>query len=380
MVDVTIVGAGAIGLTTALWCADAGLTVRLVDPAPGRGASWAAAGMLAPVAEMHYGETALLALNSTSSRRWPAWAERLGEQGIDVGYQRCGSLLVARDADDAAELRRLLQTHEDLGLEVSWLRSRAARRAEPALAPSTRGAIRVPGDHQVDNRALVTGLLELVAGHGAIIMDRRRVASVEGRSAAGICTVGLDDGTDVQSRSVVLASGAGTAALHTPTLELPTIRPVKGQLLHLRSHDGPLAVANIRGLDCYIVNRPDGRIVVGATVEEMGHDTTVTAGGVSHLLRAAWELMPGIDECELVETTAGLRPGSPDNAPLIGWVEGTTGVIAAVGHYRNGVLLSPITAEIVTGLLTEATPAADVEVGAFSPSRFTPSSATTASA
>ena len=345
------------------------MSVVLVDPEPGRGASWAAAGMLAPVAEMHYGEHDLLALNSTSSGRWPAWAASLAEQGVDVGYEPCGSLMVARDADDAAEHRRLLATHESLGLEVEWLRSREARRAEPSLAPSTRGAIRIPGDHQVDNRALVRGLTDLVERTASIAVERVKVGVVRGRES-GRCTVDLADGRSIAARNVVLTAGVGTADLRGLPTQMPVIRPVKGQLLHLRSADGPLATANLRGADCYIVNRPDGRIVVGATVEEMGLDRTVTAGGVSFLLRAAWELMPGIDECELVEATAGLRPGSPDNAPLIGPLDDVDGIVLATGHYRNGVLLSPLTAEIVVGILTGSPPIDDVDMGAVAPNRF----------
>lgn len=349
--DVVIVGAGVIGLSCALRCADAGSSVTLVDPDPGGGASWAAAGMLAPVTELHYGEDDLLALNLASSRRWPGWAAALADRGVDVGYVRCGSLMVARDADDAAELHRLLQTHRDLGLQAEWLRGREARAAEPALAPGTRGAIAVAGDHQVDNRALVSGLLELVGAHPRISVLRRRVLGVD--SVAGRASgVTLEDGSRAQAGCVVMATGVGLGDIAGLPPSLPQIRPVKGQLVHLRSTVGPLAAANLRGLEVYIVNRPDGRIVVGATVEEKGYDTQVTAGGVLQLLRAAWELLPGVEECVLVETTAGLRPGSPDNAPLLGRSSAMDGLILATGHYRNGVLLSPVTADIVAGLVT----------------------------
>lgn len=365
---VVILGAGAIGLSAAIRCADAGLGVDLVDPDPGRGASWAAAGMLAPVTELHYGEDALLRLNLASADRWSAWAAELAERGADVGYVACGSLLVARDADDAAELRRLMAVQEALGLRVSWLRSREVRQVEPGLAASTRGGVLVEGDHQVDNRALVDGLLGVVERTRAITVHRRAATRVT--SAGGWVTgVALDDGTAIAADVVVLAAGAHTGLVGGLEGLLPRVRPVKGQLVHLHSPTGPLARRTLRGLEVYIVTRPDGRIVVGATVEERGFDTTVTAGGIAELLRAAWELLPGIDECRFVEATAGLRPGSPDNAPLLGPVPGLDGLILATGHHRNGVLQSPLTADAVAAWVTGAAPP-DV-VGGFGPDRFT---------
>lgn len=365
---VVIVGAGAIGLSAAIRCADAGLAVDLVDPDPGRGATWAAAGMLAPVTELHYGEDALLRLNLDSNGRWPAWAADLADRGADVGYVPCGSLLVARDADDAAELRRLMAVQEELGLQVSWLRSREVRQVEAGLAPSTRGGVLVEGDHQVDNRALITGLLGVVERTPAIRVHRKAVAAVT--SAGGRATgVVLDDGTAIAAEVVVLAAGARTGLLEGLEGLLPRVRPVKGQLVHLRSPTGPLASRNLRGLEVYIVNRPDGRIVVGATVEERGFDTTVTAGAISELLRAAWELLPGVDECTFVEATAGLRPGSPDNAPLLGPVPGLDGLLLATGHHRNGVLLSPLTADAIAAWAS-GQPPPDVVAG-FGPDRFT---------
>jgi glycine oxidase len=365
--DVVIIGAGVIGLSSAIRCADAGLRVALVDPDPGRGASWAAAGMLAPVAEMHYGEESLLQLNLAASAAWEGWAAELADRGADVGYVACGSLMVARDGDDAAELRRLMDTQRRLGLTVEWLRMREARAAEPNLAPSTRGAVAVDGDHQVDNRALVTGLRGLVdrVPDVTVVTKAVRAAQIDGDRLTGVL---LDDGTRLSASTVVLAAGAGSARIDGLAPHLPEIRPVKGQLLHLHSPGGPLATANLRGLDVYVVNRPDGRIVVGATVEERGWDTTVTAGGIHALLRAAWELMPGIDECTFVEATAGLRPGSPDNAPLLGPVEGLEGVVLATGHYRNGVLQSALTASAVAAWAAGGEPPAAVLP--FGASRF----------
>lgn len=365
--DVVIIGAGVIGLSAALRCADEGLGVTLLDPDPGRGASWAAAGMLAPVTELHFGETDLLRLNLRSSARWPSWAANLAERGAQIGYARCGSLQVARDQGDAAELQRMLDTQRDLGLQVSWLRSREARQLEPGLAPSVRGAILVQGDHQVDNRALVEGLVDLANAHQRI--DLRRVRAdqllLDGDRISGVRTqTGICEG-DV----VVLAAGAHSPRLTGVPDVVAAVRPIKGQLVHLRSPSGPLARSNLRGREVYVVNRPDGRIVIGATVEELGFDTTVTAGGVSTLLRAAWEILPGVDECEFVEAIAGIRPGSIDNAPVLGRAPGIDNLILATGHFRNGVLLSPLTADVVATLAGGGQP--QVDLSPFAPSRFT---------
>ncbi|MEX0659417.1 MAG: glycine oxidase ThiO [Egibacteraceae bacterium] len=368
--DVVVVGAGVIGLSIAWRAAQAGLAVTLVDDRPGRAASWAAAGMLAPVTEVHYGEEALLELNLASAAAYADFAAGLTEaSGRDTGYRRCGTLLVARDTDEAAVLDELHRFQAKLGLATTRLRGRAARELEPALAPRTRSAILVEGDHQVDNRALVTALRSAVDRAGVAVAPGR-VAAVRTTSqrAAGVT---LADGTALHAPRVVLAAGAGTGAIAgLPAAAVPPVRPVKGQLLHLRPRGGapPLTSRTIRGLDVYVVARADGRLVVGATVEEQGHDRTATAGGVRRLLRDAWELLPGIDEYELTETAVGLRPGSPDNAPLLGPAAGVHGLILATGHYRNGILLAPVTAEAITELLvTGVVPA---RIAPFAPERF----------
>ncbi|HVL98519.1 MAG TPA: glycine oxidase ThiO, partial [Egibacteraceae bacterium] len=351
--DVVVVGAGAIGLAIAWRAAQAGLAVAVVDEEPGRGASWAAAGMLAPVTEVHYGEEALLELNLASAARYPDFAAELTEaSGVDTGYRRCGTLVVARDSDEAADLDELHRFQCKLGLDAVRLRGREARELEPGLAPGIRGAILVEGDHQVDNRALVEALRVAVERAGATLLPKR-VAAVR-TSGERVTGVALADGTRLDAPAVVLAAGVGTAAVAgLPGDAVPPVRPVKGQLLHLRPRGGHPRVADrtIRGLDVYVVTRADGRVVVGATVEEVGHDLTVTAGAVHDLLRDAWELLPGIAEYELAETVAGLRPGSPDNAPLLG-PAGVEGLVVATGHYRNGILLTPVTADAITHLLT----------------------------
>lgn len=365
--DLVVAGGGAIGLAVAWRAAQRGLDVTLADPRPGRGASYAAAGMLAPVTEVRYGEESLLELNLASSEAYPDFAAELEEaSGRATGYRRCGTLLVARDPDDNAELDQVAAFQQRLGLEVERLRSRECRQLEPALAPSVRGGIHVPGDHQIDNRALLEALLEACRRSGVDVVPAR-VTAVR-RRGERVVGVGLGDGTRLDAGTVLLAAGCWTPQIDgVPPLP---IRPVKGQLLQLRArgHEEPIAQRNLRGLDVYLVPRPDGRLVAGATVEEQGYDTTVTAGAVFELLRAAYELVPGVTELALVETVAGLRPGSPDNAPLLGAVD--DGLLVAAGHFRNGVLLAPVTATSIVELLVTGRP--PELIAPFSPARFAP--------
>ena len=348
--DLVVIGGGAIGLATAWRAASAGLRVTLLDPDPGHGASWAAAGMLAPVTEVHYGELPLLALNLASNGLWPSFAAELTElTGHDIGYRRTGTLMVARDTDDLAVLDRLLAYQRAHDLEVERLSSRECRQREPRLSPRIRGGMLVPGDHQVDNRALVEALVVACDKAGVerraeradeVIVEADRVTGV--RAAGGTIACGR----------VLVAGGCWSASLGGLPPGMIPVRPVKGQLLHLRGPaNPPLATGNIRGVDVYLVPRADGRFVVGATVEERGHDTTVTAGAVADLLRDAIELLPDIAELELAEATAGLRPGSPDNAPMIG-PAAIDGLVVAAGHYRNGILLTPVTSAGIAELLT----------------------------
>ena len=369
-----VVGGGVIGLAVAWRAAQAGLDVTVVDPAPGRGASWAAAGMLAPVTEAHYGEEALLALNLASAQRWPTFAGELAEAaGSGVGYRTAGTLTVARDLDDQAALSELFAFQQRLGLHVERLTGSATRTMEPTLAPRVRGGIVAADDHQVDNRALVEALLA-AAQRSGVTLEHRRVAEVV-VEADGVTGVKLDDGVHLSADRVVLAAGWAAAGIGgLPPGTVPPLRPVKGQLLHLR---GPAemspAMGAIRGLEVYIVSRGDGRLVVGATMEEHTTDTDVTAGAVMDLLRAAWELLPGITEFTLVETTAGLRPATPDNAPVLG-PSAITGLHFALGHFRNGILLTPVTAETVVAGMTGGTPELLAPFGAerFAREKVTP--------
>lgn len=367
--DVVVVGGGVIGLAVAWRGAQAEMAVTVCDPRPGSGASWAAAGMLAPVTEVTYGEEALLALNLDSTRRWPAFAAELAEaSGIDPGYLECGTVVVARDADDRAALEDLIVFQRGLGLKVEPLHSRELRALEPGLAPSVRGGIYVPGDHQVDNRALLRAL-QVACDRAGVGRRPLRVLGLL-TEADRVTGVRLDDGGELATGTVVLAAGCWSGQLEgVDPGALPPVRPVKGQLLHLR---GPAAMRlssrNVRGLDVYVVTRPDGRVVVGATVEERGFDRTPTAGAVHDLLRDARDLLPGVAELDFVEVAVGLRPGSPDNAPLLGPAVGIDGLVCATGHYRNGVLLTPVTADLVAELLE--TGKLPEQAAPFAPDRF----------
>jgi glycine oxidase len=352
-----VVGAGAIGLACAWRLAQRDLGVCVVDPDPGRGASRVAAGMLAPVTEVHFGEEPLLALNLESARRYPSFVEELeGRAGRSVGYIACGTLAVAADADDHAALGRLHDFQRRLGLDVERLTSRECRRLEPSLAPTVRGGLRVGQDHQVDPRRLVEALHAAGSGAGVQVV-RRRVAEIPVGPGDRVDRVNLDDGTSITTRCVVLAGGAWSGEVAgLPPGSVPPVRPVKGQLLRLRQRSGPaLLRGNVRGLvagsGVYLVPRADGEVVVGATMEEQGFDTSVTAGAVHDLLRDAYALVPGVTELELAETSAGLRPCTPDNAPVIGRSP-VEGLVLAIGHFRNGILLTPVTADLVGDIVT----------------------------
>ncbi|MEF9525640.1 MULTISPECIES: glycine oxidase ThiO [Streptomyces] len=356
--DVLVVGGGIIGLVTAWRAARRGLVTALVDPEPGGGAAQVAAGMLAAVTELHYGEETLLALNLASARRYPEFAAELTElTGHDLGYRRCGTLAVALDADDRAHLRELHALQQRSGLESEWLSGRECRRLEPMLAPGVRGGLRVDGDHQIDPRRLARALVA-ACEHAGVVFHRvwaERLTVGRGDRATGV--VGAD-GTALEAGQVVLAGGSLSGRLGgVPEAVLPPVRPVKGQVLRLTMPRTPGPLLNrtvravVRGNHVYLVPRESGELVVGATSEELGWDTTVTAGGVYELLRDAHELVPGITELPLTETRAGLRPGSPDNAPLIG-PTALDGLLLATGHYRNGVLLTPVTGDVMAEALT----------------------------
>ncbi|MEV7771873.1 glycine oxidase ThiO [Kitasatospora sp. NPDC086791] len=379
--DVLVIGGGIIGLAVAWRATQRGLRTVVVDPSPGGGAATVAAGMLAPVTELQYGEEPLLRLGLASNERYADFAAELTEAsgGQDTGYRACGTIAVALDSDDREELRELHAFHQRLGLDSTWLTGREARKLEPMLAPGVRGGLHVADDHQVDGRRMLTALCS--AGERAGVVVRRAEAVellVEGGRAVG---ARLGTGEGVTADRVVLAAGPHSHRLAgLPEGVLPAIRPVKGQVLrlHIPAAYRPFLSRNVRavvrGGHLYLVPRANGELVIGATTEEQGYDTTVTAGGVYELLRDAHELVPGITELPLVETSAGLRPGSPDNAPLLG-PTALPGLVAATGHHRNGVLLAPVTADLLAEYL--ATGELPALAQPFTPTRFSPDRSTT---
>jgi glycine oxidase len=369
---VVVVGAGIIGLAVAWRAAATGRRVTLVDAAPASGASAVAAGMLAPVTEVHHGEEPLLQLTVAGARRWPGFAAELERAtGQDLGYRRDGTLLVAFDADDKRVLDDLHRLYEQLGLAVTPLRSREVRAREPLLAPRVRGGLYAADDHQVDPRRVTTALLAACAD-AQVTLVRQRAARVE-HDGERVVGIGLDDGGSLGADTVVLAAGTGLGRLAgLPDGLLPPVRPVKGQILRLRTGPGEqlqrTVRGSVRGRPVYLVPRDDGEVVVGATQEELGDDRRVTAGGVRQLLDDAAAIVPGVDEWELVETATGLRPGSPDDRPVIG-ATSLAGLLLAAGHHRNGVLLAPVTADAIVALLDGTAPPAGTEVA--SPGRGT---------
>ncbi|HEX8744990.1 MAG TPA: glycine oxidase ThiO [Thermoleophilaceae bacterium] len=380
--DVVVVGAGIVGLACAWRAAQRGLRVAVVDRGgAGGAASSAAAGMLAPVTEAEFGEEALLALNLAGAALWPAFAAELAERsGLDTGFRECGALVVATDRDDLEEVRRLHAFQRSLGLDAEWLGGRDCRRLEPGLAPRVSGGVLAPHDHQADPRATTAALRAALEHEGGELY--------EGVEVTGAEQTGVDELTlttpagPIHAGRVVLAAGAWSAALAP---DAPPVRPVKGQILRLREPREalhPLSERIVRTPRCYVVPRPGGEVVVGATVEERGFDASVTAGAVQRLLEAAWEALPDVEERELTETSASFRPATPDNAPVVG-PGSHEGLIWATGHNRNGVLLAPITAAAVADLLTGTQPPPRGEKGggsdpspavsafaAFGPERF----------
>jgi len=367
-----VIGGGVIGLSIAWRSATRGLSVAVVDPRPGKGASWAAAGMLAPAGEAHFGETALTALNLEAARAWPRFARELEESsGRSVDYLAAGSLLVAVDASDRVATDDLLGFHVELGLAARRLSARECRKLEPLLSPGVRGGTEFADDHQVDNRRVVEALLAAGRSEGvSFLEDEVTGVEIDGGRVAGVV---LRSAGRRPAGAVVVAAGCRSGQLDgVPAWVLPPVRPVKGMTLRLQGPThGPGLRRTVRGLvhgrNCYLVPRRDGSVVVGATVEEKGYDLTVQVGAIGDLLDDARRLVPSLDEYALVDTTTGLRPGSPDNAPMVG-ATGVDGLIVATGHYRNGILLAPITAREVVWLLTDGSdPAALVPPSPFAP-------------
>jgi glycine oxidase len=357
--DVAVVGGGVVGLACAWRAAQRGARVAVLERGePGAGATRVAAGMLAPVGELTFGEPELLGLTLAAARLYPEFvAELEAATGESAGYERLGALHVALDRDEAAQLRRVHDLQRSLELEAEWLPPRRCRELEPGLTPAFHGGVLAAGEAAVDPRALTRVLMAALAGAGVEVRPGAEVVDgiFESERLAGVRVAG---GEEIRADAVVLATGAWAGSTEwLPEDARPPVRPVKGQVLELRARTLPGADAEpparhiLASERVYLVPRPDGRLVVGATVEEMGFDTAVTAGGVHELLREAYRLLPDVAEMELLGATAGLRPGTPNNLPLVGPAT-IDGLVLATGHFRNGILLAPLAAQAVTDLLT----------------------------
>ena len=358
--DVAVVGGGVIGRAIAWQLGVAGFDVELFDPDPSRAASLVAAGMLAPMTEATPEEGRLATLGMASAASWPAFAEALEDAaGMPVNFRSNGTLYVAADLDGLADLEVFGGRLSTMGLDVEWITGARCREREPLLVPTIRGGLFAAGDHVVEPRQVVAAL--------TVAMDRVGVTETR-QQVRELVTGGvvLADGSQRPAGHVVLAVGAWSGR----QFDLP-VHPVRGETLHLvRTDHHPGLVGNVRavidGQPVYLAPRGDGRVVVGSTMDERGFDLRTRVGPVRELLERARAVVPSIDEMELAEIAVGLRPGTPDNGPLIGEVR--PGVIAATGHHRNGILLAPVTAEAIVALLTggELNPT----VKSFDPSRF----------
>ena len=356
---IAIIGGGVCGLGIGWRLAQAGRPVTVVERGQaGMGASWAAAGMLAPQVEAEPSEEPLLALTLESRDLWSDFAAEVeAASEIKLDYRSQGTLVVARDRDDVERLRHRYDYQTSLGLELEWITGAEARRREPHLARGVSAAVFSALDHQVDNRKLTAALREAFVRAGGELLENTSAREVihEGGRVTGLR---LED-ENLEADTVIVAAGPWSRDIPgLPEALRPPVRPLKGQMLAVQMPRGaPLLDHVVWGSDIYLVPRSDGRLLIGATVEEMGFDPSLTAGGMMDLLREAWEVLPGIYDLPIIESWVGFRPASRDDAPILG-PTALAGLIMATGHHRNGILLAPITAQTIADcVLTGETPA-----------------------
>ncbi|HEX4766187.1 MAG TPA: glycine oxidase ThiO [Lichenihabitans sp.] len=366
--DVAIVGAGVIGLSIAWRLAARGLDVGLFEAGTtGGGTSAAATGMLAASAEHEPGGDSLLGLGLESQRLWPAFRDDLeagSAQSID--YRAEGTLVVAVGRDETERLRARHDLQRRAGLDTRWLSASQAREREPGLTPAVTGGILCPEDHQVDPLGMTSALRAAFLAAGGQLFEATQIDGLE-RSGGRVTGVAAD-GRTIQAGTTLLATGAaaGVAPWPSSAPRLP-IRPLKGQSLTLRGRTGPLPMDHVVWTaEIHLAPKSDGRLILGATMEEAGFDCAVTAGGLLALLDAARRVLPGLEEMAIEEIRTGFRPTSDDDAPILG--ELAPGLLVAAGHHRNGYLLAPVTARAIEDLIT--TGRMQGAAATFGPGRF----------
>jgi glycine oxidase len=362
--DVAIAGGGLIGGAIALELAQAGLRVGVFDRAePGREASWASAGILSPAPE-NPGAIPMVPLGKASLSLYPEFVASVEEiSGQRVGFRPKGTIEALFSADAVRDLSTVIALHHGLGLKAEPLRPEDARELEPALSPEVEAAALRPDEASVDNRLLTQGVLAAAQRSGAEIFAGQVVEGIwrEGGRCAGLRL----RGENVAAKWTVVAAGAFSSQIDGAQAYAP-VRPAKGQILALRA--GGLEMERVLWSDkIYLVPRNDGRIVAGATVEYVGFEKGVTARGVTTILAAAIELAPGLADAHIDETWSGLRPDSPDHLPILGPSD-VEGLLMATGHFRSGVLLTPITARLLREWITLQRVSMDWD--RFSPLRF----------
>jgi glycine oxidase len=364
--DFCIIGGGVAGLTVARRLALEGASVAIVERGDfGRGASYAAAGMLAPLVEARLEERDVVAFSYEALSYYPRFVEELErETGLAIDYRTEGTLIVALDRDHAGQLRHQFEEQREMGLPVEWLSGYDCRQLEPYLAPGIPGGIFSPRDHQVDNRLLIDALRGSCMGMPRVTMigyaGDGEISSDRGTYRTTIATV--------TAGHFVIATGARTSLLESVAPELArAIHPVKGQIVRLDQSSMPLVGHVVRTPEVYLAPKSGGMLVVGATSEDRGFDETITAGGLFELLRAAWECVPGVYELPVVETRVGFRPATVDHAPMLG-PSGADRVSLAAGYYRHGILLAPYAAEILVAWLLGGTRSPWLD--SFTPERF----------
>ncbi len=362
--DAAIVGGGIIGGAAAFTLARGGRRVILLDrQEPGREASWAAAGMLSPQPETA-DAIPLVPLARASLALYPEFISEVEEvSGRETGYRRNGALEVFFGETGETDCSAVLARHHGVGLASEIISAAEARRLEPALSAAAAAALWIPYEGSVDNRLLTAAILEAARRSGVVIRTAAEVEDVVTQN--GRCVGVLAGGEKIAASEVVIAAGYATGRIPAVARCAPTL-PARGQMVALRSTKIRLerTLHSPRG---YVVSRPDGRLIAGSTIEYAGIEKAVTPGGLKAILRAAVELLPALDDAAIIETWSGLRPDTPDHLPILG-SSGVEGLWMATGHFRNGILLAPITARLIAAWL-EGKPA-PLAVEEFSPLRF----------